>query len=123
MERGAAGTSLPSDLHIGHFRRAAGKIEQTYLVGLFTEFEGILVHYFRYGLKRRALNPKISHVMKLLSDRLQIHRATVDDADEVRSLRNALVHEGKHDPALDFATCTSRLGHFLSWLPPEWRDY
>ena len=119
----AAQVSIAQNLSIGEFHRAISNVEQTYLIRLFTEFEGIAVHYYRYGLKRRSRNPKIAVVMAVLHYRHNIDPTTFNEADEVRDMRNALVHTGQHSPPLDFATSAKRLGRFLHWLPQTWPDF
>lgn len=114
--------SISQNRRLGEFQRAVENIEKTYIVRLFSEFEGIAVHYHRFGLKRPTKNPLISRVLTNLRDRQKIDSATSQLADEVRTCRNNIVHLSSHTPALDFHTCKSRLGKFLARLPQTWPD-
>jgi hypothetical protein len=52
----------------------------------------------------------------------RIPQGWVDDADEVREYRNALVHEGGEETAatISLAGARSRLCRYFSRLPEDW---
>lgn len=107
----AAGISRP-DLN-----RCARRLEVTYIVRLFATFEAVLLDYWQRAMRRRT-RPQVHPLMNRIADHRAIDPATRVAAHAVRACRNEIVHNALDRPTVDFHTCKSSLGRFLSWLPP-----
>jgi hypothetical protein len=100
-----------------HLVRAVSNLEKTYLIYLFSEFEGILRDYLTDIRPRR----RIPRVAELLMDRVaglaHIPDGVRHAAHAVRNYRNALVHRGVLIvPVISFREAFSVLSRFLSIL-------
>ncbi len=97
---------------------AVGKIEQTYLTRLFSEFEGMLRAYL--DKKRETIPPRAYDLINKVAVR---RRANVPDDKRtavhlVREYRNAVVHDqGIGAAAVDFDQALSALNQYLVFLP------
>jgi hypothetical protein len=102
---------------LSHVRRASNAIESTYVVRVFSEFEGILLQYWasnRPGVRGpRTAQALIDRVARSAGVQASVHRG----AHEVREWRNAIVHPAAIAPPLSFREALSRLNHFLTPLP------
>lgn len=101
-----------------HVTTALGKVEQTYLTRLFSEFEGMLRAYLdkrretvpprAYDLVNRVAKPQRANVPD--DKRIAVHR--------VREYRNAIVHDqGSGAVAVSFDQALSALNQYLVSLP------
>lgn len=113
-ERGLA----PSEV-----RMARERLEQTYVVRMFAEFEATLRRLTRRlwppaGLGRRG----IKTIMDRLAARLYIVNDVLADAHSVRKFRNQIVHNAELTAELPLATCRSRLARFVSYAPQAMLD-
>lgn len=107
------------DVSDGDLKRCAQNIEITYVIRLFSEFEGIILDFWCNGLKR-AKRPAASILIARIAATRKMtpeHRARADD---VREYRNDIVHEHLRDGRITFHECKSHLARFLSWLPVRW---
>lgn len=97
---------------------ALGKVEQTYLTRLFSEFEGMLRAYL--DKKRETVPPKAYDLINKVAKR---QRANVPDQKRdavhlVREYRNAVVHnQGSRAVAVSFDQALSALNQYLVFLP------
>lgn len=100
-------------------RASARHLEMTYVLRLFSEFEGVPVDYWRDGM-RRGTRPAVS----VLIDRIAANRLVSPEhragADAVRECRNDIIHQQEQGAALPFDECKAHLGRFLSWMPEQW---
>jgi hypothetical protein len=110
---------LYGDLRIRDVRMLADRLEGTYILRVFAEFEQGLRNYlkaFRIKVPKNAepLNNKIR-------DRVHI---AIDDADNVhavRCFRNTLIHDDANPaPPVSMREATRSLGIFIGWLQQEW---
>ena len=102
-------------------RRCAANLESTYMLRLFSSFEGILRDYWlAVRPARRARQTRMEVLMNRIVILRQIPHAVAQGAHDVRAYRNWLVHPQAGYPRLTFSECKSRLGYFLSYLPREW---
>ena len=101
----------------GHVSGALSKVEQTYLIRLFSEFEGMLRSYLQ---ERREILPGKAY--DLINKVAKRQRANVPDAKRdavhlVREYRNAVVHDQGRSAAVDFDQALSALNQYLVFLP------
>ncbi len=102
----------------GHVSGALSKVEQTYLIRLFSEFEGMLRDYLQ---KRRETVPNKAY--DLINKVAKPQRANVPDAKRdavhlVREYHNAVVHDqGSGAVAVSFDQALSALNQYLIFLP------
>ncbi|HLX61723.1 MAG TPA: hypothetical protein VKX17_10620 [Planctomycetota bacterium] len=98
--------------------RCRNNLEKTYVIRLFSEFEGALRTFWRLG-RRRGTKPIMEVLMDSISSYQSIPTDVVGRAHEIREYRNDLVH--KNAPAVVFSLDEIRhhLCTFLSHLPHE----
>ena len=100
--------------------QAADRLEGTYVVRLYSEFEAGLRTYWA---TLRDTQPPARDLMNAVAARRRIPYDVLADAHAVREYRNLLVHEGDAPPdPIPLAECRHRLCVFLSYLPPEWGE-
>ena len=102
-------------LHL--LRQVDASLESTYLLRLFAEFEHVLLSLW---LTKRRTRPRMQQLIDLVGSSCLISQRAIDAAHDVRRYRNAIVHRLAHRPSLTFEECRSRLGHYMSHLPPKW---
>ncbi len=101
-----------------HVSGALGKVEQTYLIRLFSEFEGMLRTYL--NSRNETVPPKAYDLINKVAVR---RRSNVPDNKRdavhlVREYRNAVVHDqGFGAAAVDFEQALSALNQYLVFLP------
>jgi hypothetical protein len=104
---------LPSDV-----ARCGGRLEETYIVRLFSEFEATIRNACKALWPRMAMGRT---PVRTLMDRLAARQSIVfdihDRTHDVRKYRNSLVHHSPQTVALALHECRSRLAQFLSYLP------
>ena len=127
-------------LELKQFRHALLRMEETYMVRLFSEYEGMLREYLSAARPGRPLRRTPAEVL-INSVALRLHinddirdsaddirdsaddiRDSADDirdsAHDVRHYRNALVHSaGAGAATVNFQDAVSALSHFLVHLP------
>jgi hypothetical protein len=102
-------------------RQCADNFELTYLLRLFAEFEAIVRDFWasaRPTRRRRRSNMQV--LMNRVAIECQIPAEVLQEAHDVREYRNAVIHDRSRMGELTFHVCKSRLGFFLSYLPPRW---
>ena len=102
-------------------RNLAERLEGTYLVRLYAEFESGLREAWRQFFKRPT-HPRMRELLDSIAAYRKVPVDVLEDAHEVRGYRNSLVHE---DESLEFPEVTllnakSRLCKFFSRLPDNW---
>jgi hypothetical protein len=101
----------------GQVQRTIDGLENTYIVRLFSEFEGCLREYWTDELGRKT-EPLISVLMDSIAARRSVDDTTRLEAHQVREYRNLLVHASSPPaPQLTFQEALKRLCKFLSYLP------
>jgi len=104
-----------------HLRGCAARLELTYLLRLFAEFEAVLRDYWASVRPRPApRRTKAEVLIRRVSIECQIPFDVAQDAHEVREYRNNLAHRHELNAFMPFHECKSRLGTFLSYLPRTW---
>jgi hypothetical protein len=110
---------LAGEFRIRDIVAALDRVEGTYLVRLFSEFETALRHFLR--AKRLREPNKTESLINRVRDRARIPKDFTDDVHKVRRYRNALVHDVL-DPvdAVTMRDATKYSSAFLSWLQRMW---
>lgn len=111
-------TNLPSDLRFRDFMVASNRLEATFLIRMFAEFEAGLRQYWEIQSPTR---PKMRDLLDGIAARRFISFDRLDKAHEVRKLRNGHVHGSDEvGSSLPFAECRSVLCTYFSFLPLTW---
>lgn len=102
----------------GQVRQAHNKLEGTYLVRMFSEFEMTLRAYLKVRrgtatLSRMGAEQLVNRVAGLGN----IPTDRVTDVHGVREYRNRLVHVGPVSSQYTLGDCRSKLCRFLAFLP------
>jgi hypothetical protein len=103
------------------FLAAIEKAEPTYMVRLFAEFEAGLRDVWLNHLGRNT-TPGAEQLVASMAARFGVPTVDSDDVQNVRALRNLLVHEGEGREAIDLTLgeAKSRLCRFFSRMPLDW---
>ena len=110
-------TDVANDTSLRALLVTAGRLELTYTLRLFAEFEGVLMS--RWSARRTTRPPMEVLIQRIAS--LERMSATVEfDAHRVRGYRNRIVHQGARTAELTFDECKSFLGHYVALLPVRW---
>lgn len=102
----------------GALRRCAQNFETTFIVRLFSEFEGILRAF--WTSKVRPTNPGMATLIQRVAALRGMASDDLGRADEVRVFRNELVHQSISSEKRTFAECAGAIGKYISWLPNSW---
>jgi hypothetical protein len=96
------------------------RLEATYLVRIFAEFEAGSREAWRSSF-RRTSHPRTRDLIDSLAALCRINRTWLNRVHEVRAFRNALVHEGGGDAArVGIDEARGHLCRFFSRLPHQW---
>ncbi len=113
-------TILQRAVQVKDVRRMAGRLDGTYLIRLFAEFETALRLY--WAAARRTDPPaRTRDLVDGVAATCRIAANRIREAHRVREYRNALAHE-RDVPTTPLSVPEAR-GHlcrFLSHLPPNW---
>ena len=110
---------LAGDLRIRDIATSSHRLEGTYIIRLFAEFETGLRQFLR-AFKYRV--PKSTEaLLNRVRDRVGIAKDDANNAHAVRHYRNALVHD-REEPAqpVSVRDATRFLGLFMGWLQRHW---
>lgn len=112
--------SLRSDLQVRDIDKAAERLEGTYTIRLFAEFETCLRLF--WDATQHTRSPRRTRdLLDGVGARRRIPYDRIDAAHSVRAYRNSLVHESEEDVGpTPIAATRSRLCHYLSFLPNQW---
>ena len=112
--------NLRSGVTLTDIRNASGRLDGTYLIRLFAEFETGLRSF--WSTRRKTLPP--SRTRDLLDGVAAMRAITLEiltNAQDVREYRNALVHErGEATVLLSIPEARRHLCRCFSYLPPAW---
>ena len=111
-------TILTGDLEPQDIVKASGRLERTYLIRLFAEFEtGLRLFWATI----RDTEPPTQHLLDGIAARRDIPPDRLADAHAVREYRNSLVHERDEEMApITIAEARGYLCRFFAFLPPTW---
>jgi len=97
-----------------------GRLEATYVIRLFAEFETGLRDYWKNGLNRDAWIA-VRDMIDSLASRHRISDAVRQTVHAVRKYRNALVHEEDAESSIvSLGSARGFLCRFLGFLAPDW---
>lgn len=96
------------------------RLEATYFIRLYAEFEAGLREAWKKFYRKRTTPPMKDLLVAVASQR--IPQDWLDEADDVRKYRNALVHEEGEEQVVAFSLpeARSRLCRYFSRLPEDW---
>jgi hypothetical protein len=115
-----AATALRNDLRVRDLRAASDRLEGTYVIRLFAEFEASLRSLWRASRKKEPPS-RTRDLLDGIGAQHRISNDLIADAHQVRRYRNELVHIGEAIAAvIAIATVRSRLCRYLSFLPLWW---
>jgi hypothetical protein len=111
-------TILTGDLEPQDIVKASGRLETTYLIRLFAEFETGLRLYWA---TIRDTEPPTQHMLDGVAARCDIPPDRLAGAHAVREYRNSLVHERDEGMApISISEARGYLCRFFAFLPPIW---
>lgn len=107
-----------SAVRLAHVRDAARNLEATYVIRLFSEFEGLLQRHLAVRRPGRPIPRTTETLINRVALRERIPDPIRDAAHRVREYRNTVVHyRAAATPALTFRQATAALNRFLDPLP------
>ena len=107
-------------ISLSDVRQASERLEGTYIVRLFAEFETGLRQFWRTA--RRSDTPsRTRDLLDGIAASRQIPNDQRINAHKVRTRRNNLIHERDEQSApISLVDARGYLCYFLSFLPPNW---
>ena len=111
---------LQEGLRLREIVDALDRLEATYMIRLFAEFESGARQYWA---STRDTHPRTADLLDALAARRRIPDTQRQNAHVVREYRNKLVHEReaeKKEESGVIKTARGYLCHFFSFLPAEW---
>lgn len=111
---------LTGDLRVRELERTAERLEDTYLLRLFAEFESGVRLFFQRTRRRRPPS-RTEDLLNSVAAMRRIQDEQLQNAHHVREHRNSLVHE-RDQPAdaLSIVDARRHLFHYFSFLPLHW---
>jgi hypothetical protein len=111
-------TVLPVELRRRDIATAAARLDGTYIIRLFAEFETGLRLYWQ---ALRDTSPKVQDLIEGVAAAHRISDEKRINVHAVRDYRNSLVHERDEDvDAIPIETARKWLCEFFSFLPLRW---
>jgi hypothetical protein len=112
--------SLCRDLRTRDLSEAAERLEGTYTIRIFAEFETCLRMFWQAAFERRPPS-RTRDLLDGVGARRKISDDRIHNAHKIREYRNQLVHEIEDavEP-ITIDVTRSHLCHYLSFLPIEW---
>lgn len=111
-------TQLVQNIDVRDVRNASERLESTYLIRLFAEFETALRTYWELS---RDTHPPARDLIESIGRGRNVPSDWLAATHAVREYRNSLVHEGNEEVIkLTLANTRQHLCRFLSRLPENW---
>lgn len=111
-------TVLGREIDLRHIVRASVRLEGTYVIRLFAEFETGLRLYWA---TIRQTEPPTQHLLDGIAARRAIPPERLASVHAVREYRNSLVHQrGEEVAPISIAVTQGHLCRFFAFLPPIW---
>lgn len=120
LEASAKDPTVIKALEIRDVRSASDRLEATYVIRLYAEFETGLRLCWR-AVRKRKPPAKTEDLLNGTAAREGVPNDLLRNAHAVRDYRNALIHEREDagDP-IPIATVRGHLCKFFGRLPPDW---
>jgi len=111
-------TAFVTDIRLRDLEAAASRLEATYIIRVFAEFETCLRSYWA---SIKTTEPRVADLIDAIAARRKIPTDRIDEAHLARRYRNVLVHE-RDEPMDPIALPTVRrfLCRYTSFLPLAW---
>lgn len=120
---GEGAVDLNADLKRLDLTTAADRLEGTYVIRLFSEFE-VALKVFLTSQKLKKIPRDAKPLINRTASHVKFSGSILDNTHEARLYRNELVHRLVHavpeDRKKTIRTITSYLTTFLGRLPPNW---
>lgn len=115
-----SGLLTAKGLSVADLRTYRGKLQETYFIRLFAEFETGLKDYWKNGLHEDP-QTRIMDVITSVGARHRILDAWRINTHAARKYRNRLIHEedAESDP-MNLTDARRYLGRFFGSLPDDW---
>jgi hypothetical protein len=111
-------TILRSEVTVREVNHAAERLEATYIIRLFAEFESGLR---RFWAATRTTDPPAEHLLDAIAAARRVPSDQIMQAHAVREHRNALVHQRQEATStLSIRDARGHLCRFFSFLPSRW---
>jgi hypothetical protein len=111
-------TILRGDLELRDITNASNRLEGTYIIRLFAEFETGLRLYW---MTIRPTEPSTQDLLNGIAARRRIPADPLTNAHDVRVYRNSLVHERDEDVVpIPISEARRHLCGFFAFLPETW---
>lgn len=112
-------TQLSSTVNFRDVKQAYSRLENTYIIRLFSEYEAALIQLCRDLRIRMPQNAKT--LINRITSRGKISPSVADNVHLVRDYRNFLVHQTTAEPQpVSIHLATRHLCTFISWLQRQW---
>ena len=109
---------LAGKLKLRDLREASERLNGTFIIRLFAEFEAGLRSYWS---TLKGTHPGAQDLLEAIAARRRIGTDTQMNAHAVREYRNSLVHERDEPvPPITMMNTRSSLCRFFSFLPRKW---
>src|SRR5262249_16538805 len=104
----AASINPPLSVTLEQLNLGSKNLEITYVVRLFSEFEGILLDYWQTEMNR-STEPTVRTLIDRIADSRRMSPEQIADAHHVRDFRNDIVHEQLRELRFPMDECGSIL--------------
>ena len=102
------------------FDRFGEKLEATFLIRIFAEFESGLRDHWKSRLEKKTV-PMVSAPIRSISSRRRINFQEIEDVEDVRRYRDKVVHEEDLETrTVDLKEARKSLCAFFRRLPEDW---
>jgi hypothetical protein len=111
-----------SGIGISQVREAVHNIEITYIIRLFSKFEGLLYEHLAVSHPGRRPPATAKSLIDRVASRERVPDPIRDEAQKVRGYRNSIVHQAARlgtapVSVQSFRQAMSALNHFLAYFP------
>ena len=108
-----------NNLGLDQLRSLSDELHDLYFVRMFACFESDVRHYWQTAV--RNTKPLTEQLLSSIAGRAGSRQDTLTAVQEIRELRNQLIHE-QHEARRPIAIEEARrhLNAFLAWLPLDW---
>ena len=106
-----------SRIEFRQVRQATANVEATYIVRLFSVFEGILRAVLPVRVASSPDRRSVYDLINRCASKWRIPTLLRDEVHRIREFRNQAVHQSDAAAPLLFADALAGLNRFLAWLP------
>jgi len=111
--------ALPATIRPNDLRLCLNRLEATYLVMLFAEFESAIRRIWSAEFGRKT-KPRMEVLLDRVAAKAHVSDTGLGDVHRVRKYRNFLVHGEDFAASVTLEQAGSLLARFLSFMPGSW---